>query len=153
AHRVVVGRTFLIEGWAGMGVALVGWRPVIHGDIVVAPGQYVVVPAERVVHRLAPAGDRHGREIETLPTEVGAQAPGPLGERAPQYDAVVRVDLAVVVLVDDADVSRFPPVALHLHGVGNLPDASEPVVVVDRDGVADKPAVPDVVLVGAIQPD
>ncbi len=153
AHRVVVGRALLTEGGTGIGVAGVRRRPIVDRDIVVAAGQHVVVPAEHIVHRLAPARDRHGGEIETLPTEVGGQAPGPLGERAPQHDTVCGVDLAVIVLIHDTDVPGLRLVPLHLHGVGDLPDAAELVVVVDRNGVADEPFVPDIVLVGAVQTD
>src|SRR5439155_26404030 len=133
---------FLIEAGTGIGVTGVGRRPVIHGHVVVAAGQDVLVPPEHVVHREAPAGQYHDRQVEASPVEATGQAPDPLGERGPQDHAVLRVDLAVVVLVDDPNVAGLATVALHLHGIGGLPDAAELVVVVDRDGLTDEPLVP-----------
>src|SRR5438477_8062536 len=84
-------------------------------------------------------------------SSISVEAPDPLRERGPQDHAVARVDLPVVVLVDDANVPGLATIPFHLHGIGGLPDAAELVVVVDRDGLADEPLVPDVILVEAEQ--
>ena len=84
---------------------------------------------------------------------MACQASRPVGEAGAENDPVVCVDLAVAVLVDDANLPGLPPVPLRFEGVLQLPDTGELVVVVDLDGVADEPAVPHVVLVAAVQAD
>src|SRR2546422_11397615 len=74
-----------------------------------------------------------------------------IGEAGAEDHAIVRVDLAVAVHVDDANVPGLAPERLGEDGILELPDAAELVVVVDLNGIADEPAVSHVVLRAAEQ--
>src|SRR2546422_11753972 len=76
-----------------------------------------------------------------------------IGEAGAENHAIVRVDLAVAVHVDDANVPGLAPVRLGEDGILKLPDAAALVLVVKLEGVADEPAVPHVVLRAAEQTD
>src|ERR1051325_827269 len=137
ATRVAEGRILLIRRGAGLDVRGVRRRPVVRDEVVVATLHRALAHAELVVRHEIDPGDRHDREVESLPVEPARHARRPGGERRPEDDAVVTVDLAVAVHVGDADLSGLRFVLLGQERVLRLPDSHELVVVVHVDGLPD----------------
>src|SRR5437762_547922 len=125
APRIAVRRIFLIKGGAGLDIRGVGRRPVVRDEVVVATLHGALAGPELVVRHEVDPGHRHEGKVESLPVEAARQAPRPGGERRPEDDAIVTVDLAVAVHVGYADLSGLRLVLLGRKGVLELPDARE----------------------------